>query len=171
MVKINISKKAIRNVSWYNRTKDHITKSRFLSLKLCTVGEKINKIFKNVKSSKIKIFNSKKIVLLFLCHIWANMPTIMFVGWMGWLVANAKTKENLKAPKTVKNDFFFGGGGKSFYPIALKKLPGSKAVTCSLISYRHNTRVIIDGSTFRAFGVPRFSPSSRSDPIIYRWTN
>ena len=69
---------------------------RVLCQKLFTVGEKIDKIIKNFP----QIVKD------------AYMPKIVFVGRMGWLVANTKTKRKKlrkkvkKGPKNVKNENF-----------------------------------------------------------------
>jgi len=55
------------------------------------------------------------------------MPKIVFVGRMGWLVANTKTKrkklrkKTLKGPKNVKNENF-EKRKKIFFPIVLKNI-------------------------------------------------
>ena len=55
------------------------------------------------------------------------MPKIVFVGRMGWLVANTKTKrkktpkKTLKGPKNVKNENF-EKRKKTFFPIVLKNI-------------------------------------------------
>ena len=60
------------------------------------------------------------------------MPKIVFVGRMGWLVANTKTnrkktpkKNPLKCPKSVKNEHF-EKRKKSFSPIVLKNIFSKK---------------------------------------------
>jgi len=52
------------------------------------------------------------------------MPNIVFVGRMGWLVANSKTKrkssgKKLKGPKNIKNENF---EKLIFSPIVLKNI-------------------------------------------------
>jgi len=55
------------------------------------------------------------------------MPKILFVGRMGWLVANTKTKrkklrkKTLKGPKNVKNENY-EKREKIFFPIVLKNI-------------------------------------------------
>ena len=79
------------------------------------------------------------------------MPNIVFVGRMGWLVANTKTKRKKlrkkvkKGPKNVKNENF-GKRKKSFLPKAIKNIfsknqvAGLKIVACSVLTDKQTNR-------------------------------
>ena len=82
-------------------------------------------------------------------------------------------KKVKKGTKNVKNENF-GKRKKSFLIKAIKNIfsknqvAGLKIVACSVLTDKQtNKQKSKDrGSPFRAFGVPRFSPSSRSGPKI-----
>ena len=79
------------------------------------------------------------------------MPQIVFVGRMGWLVANTRLKRKknfettLKGPINVKNENF-EKRKKTFFPQCLKntfsknQVAGSKTVTCSVLTDKQTNR-------------------------------